>query len=424
MNRKFDVIVIGGGPSGMMSAISAAENGAKTLLIEKNKKVGKKLLMTGGGRCNVTNNRPTEDVIEHIPGNGKFLYSAFSQFNNFDVMNFFIENGVALKEEDHGRMFPVTDKSKTIVDALYNKLIELGVEVYTNTKVTKIKAKDKQIIGIETETEDFTAPCVIISTGGRTYPSTGSTGDGYAWAKKLGHTLSPLYATESALISDEVFIKDKKLQGISLKDISLSVINAKGKTIVTHTMDLLFTHFGLSGPAALRCSSFINQELENEPKIMVILDCFPEKTFEELLKDIYERTSNSKKSFKNTIQNLLQERLLLFFMQQAKISEESSAKSVSTKSIEEFVSLLKEFKISITKTLPIEKSFVTGGGISLKEVNPKTMESKLINGLFFTGEILDYNGYTGGYNVTAAFVTGHVAGSHAAELASYTYLDL
>ena len=252
MEKSYDVIVVGGGTSGMMAAIAAAENGAKVLMIEKNKRFGKKLLMTGGGRCNVTNNRDVDDLIRHIPGNGKFLHSTFSQFNNFDVMAFFAEQGVALKEEDHGRMFPVTDKSMTIVEALVNRMKALGVTFVMQTTVQKLLRDDNHITGVETEFENFYAPCVVLTTGGRTYPSTGSTGDGYRLAKKVGHTISPLYATESALLSDEPYIIDKTLQGISLRDIVLRIEDDNGKMVTEHKMDLLFTHFGISGPAALR----------------------------------------------------------------------------------------------------------------------------------------------------------------------------
>lgn len=422
--KSFDVIVVGAGTSGMMAAIAAAKAGSNTLLIEKNKRVGKKLLLTGGGRCNVTNNRPADEIIAHIPGNGKFLYSAFSQFNNYDIMEFFESNGTHLKEEDHGRMFPVTDRSKTIVETLFKQLEQLGVTIYTETKVEKILHKDDQVIGVALEHDKIYAPCVILTTGGRTYPSTGSTGDGYKLAKRLGHTISPLYATESPIISNDDFIKEKKLQGISLQDVSLSVLNSKGKIIVEHQMDLLFTHFGISGPAALRCSSFINQELVKNEKnpVTLQLDIFPQKIALELKHMIQRKLlEQPEKTLKNALKNLVPERLLEFILNKTTLSEHQS-KQVSDQQIDQLIYQLKSFKITAEKTLPIEKSFVTGGGISLKEVQPKTMESKLVNGLFFAGELLDVNGYTGGYNVTAAFVTGHVAGTHAASVAEYTYL--
>ncbi|MCI1134813.1 NAD(P)/FAD-dependent oxidoreductase [Enterococcus gallinarum] len=417
MKKSYDVIVIGAGTSGMMAAISAAENGADVLLIEKNKKVGKKLLMTGGGRCNVTNHRSVDDLIAHIPGNGKFLYSTFSQFNNFDVMTFFESHGVPLKEEDHGRMFPVTDKSKTIVEGLLQALHEKQVTLLTNTVVTKLLHDETQIQGVRTEFEEFTAPCVILTTGGRTYPSTGATGDGYKMAKKVGHTITPLYPTESPLISEEPFIKARTLQGISLQDIALSVLDSTGKTVVSHTMDLLFTHFGLSDPAALRCSSFVNQELKSHTPVTVMLDCFPEKTVNELVNELTV-AAHSKKKLVNALSGILPERLLEFFIHRLALSD-LVAEQTTEDQLQALAAIMKGFSVTISKTFPLEKSFVTGGGIHLKEVNPKTMESKCINGLYFGGELLDINGYTGGFNITAAFCTGHVAGKHAAEMASY-----
>lgn len=416
-----DVIVIGAGTSGMMAAISAAENGARTLLIEKNKKVGKKLLLTGGGRCNVTNNRPAEDIIQHIPGNGKFLYSAFSQFDNQHIMAFFEENGVSLKEEDHGRMFPVTDRSKSIVECLYNKMVELGVEILTQESVKRLLIEDKRVVGVQLESgQRHVAPCVIVSTGGKTYQQTGSTGDGYRFAKKAGHTVTQLFPTESPLLSNESFVSQKTLQGLALQDVTLSVLNQKGKTIVSHEMDLLFTHFGISGPAALRCSMFVNQELEKYKVVPMSLDALPHLSHEEILQAIQKRRQEHEhKSVKNALKNLLPERYLDYLLQQAGIDHSLPIKQLEEKERTLFINFIKDFRFTVNGTWPVEKSFVTGGGISLKEVQPKSLESKLIDGLFFTGEVLDVNGYTGGYNITAAFVTGHVAGKHAAEIASY-----
>ncbi|WP_207941820.1 hypothetical protein DOK78_002659 [Enterococcus sp. DIV2402] len=417
MESSYDVIVVGGGTSGLMAAIAAAESNSKVLLIEKNKRFGKKLLMTGGGRCNVTNNRMVDDLIHHIPGNGKFLYSTFAQFNNQDIMNFFESQGVSLKEEDHGRMFPVSNKSKTIVDTLVNRVKELGVTIATNTVVKKL-LHETEITGVETEFETFYAPCVVLTTGGRTYPSTGSTGDGYKLAKKVGHTIAPLYPTESPLISEESFICEKTLQGISLRDICLSVLNKEGKTVTSHKMDLLFTHFGVSGPAALRCSSFVNQLLETQEHVVVALDCFPDLSEEELTKQIQAILTDTKKVLKNALQTFLPERLLHFYLEKLDIAD-LPANQLTDDQLAAIVDLWKNFPIQIVKTFPLEKSFVTGGGIHLKEINPKTMESKMMPGLFFGGELIDINGYTGGFNITAAFCTGHSAGKHAAEVASY-----
>lgn len=417
MESTYDVIVVGGGTSGLMAAIAAAESNAKVLLIEKNKRFGKKLLMTGGGRCNVTNNRMVDDLIHHIPGNGKFLYSTFAQFNNQDIMNFFESQGVSLKEEDHGRMFPVSNKSKTIVDTLVNRVKELGVTIATNTVVKKL-LHETEIKGVETEFETFYAPCVILTTGGRTYPSTGSTGDGYKLAKKVGHTIAPLYPTESPLISEEDFICEKTLQGISLRDICLSVLNEQGKSVTSHKMDLLFTHFGVSGPAALRCSSFVNQLLETQEQVAVSLDCFPDLSEAELTKQVQETLKDTKKVLKNALLAFLPERLLHFYLEKLELAD-LPANQLTEEQLAEIIALWKDFQIQIVKTLPLEKSFVTGGGINLKEINPKTMESKVMPGLFFGGELIDINGYTGGFNITAAFCTGHSAGKHAAEIASY-----
>ncbi|WP_270219991.1 NAD(P)/FAD-dependent oxidoreductase [Lactococcus lactis] len=417
--KTFDVIVVGAGPSGMMAAISAAQNGAKVALIDKNKKVGKKLLMTGGGRCNVTNARSVDEILTNVPGNGRFLHSAFSQFSNLDIIEFFESNGVKLKEEDHGRMFPITDKSKTIVDALFNKILSLHVSYFPSQAVDKLLIENGAVIGLETDSESFLSPTIILSTGGRAYPSTGSTGDGYRLARSAGHSISQLYATESALISDEPFILDKSLQGISLREIKLSVLNSKGKAIISHQHDLLFTHFGISGPAALRCSSFINQLLaKGEKMVTVSLDQFPEKKLGSLKNELTS-LSKTDKSIKNAFSGLTQERMLLFILEKASIDPSLSAKTLSEQQIDKIASLFKNWQITISKTLPIEKSFVTGGGVSLKEINPKSMESKQTQGLFMTGELLDINGYTGGYNITCAFVTGFVAGKHAAQIASY-----
>lgn len=417
----YDVIVIGGGTSGMMAAISAAEHGAKVAVIEKNKSLGRKLLVTGGGRCNVTNNRDKKEIIEHIPGNGRFLYSAFHQYDNFDIMNFFRSNGVALKEEDHGRMFPVTDKSRTIVEALLGIMERLNISLYTEAPADTILFEDEKAAGVRLKDgRQLAAASVILSTGGRAMPRTGSTGDGYQMAKKAGHSLKPLYATEVPILSKEPFILQKTLQGLSLRDSKLSVLNKKGKVVISHQLDMIFTHFGLSGPAVLRCSMFIHQTMQRDKtdEVQMTLDALPNQSkgeltqlFRQLIK--YE----GDKSTKNALKNLVPERYLLFGLEKSGLNGNVPLKQLTPQAVTDLIDFFKGFRFTANGTLPIEKAFVTGGGVNTKEVDPKTMESKLMKQLYFSGELLDYNGYTGGYNITGAFITGRVAGMHAARAA-------
>lgn len=415
--RTYTVIVIGGGTSGMMAAIAAAEEGAKVLVIEKNKKLGRKLLVTGGGRCNVTNNRDADEIIAHIPGNGRFLYSAFHQFDNYDIINFFESNGVRLKEEDHGRMFPVTDKSKTILEALMAKMEQLNVTILTDNPVATVLYEDRAVKGVVLEDgEEIHGSAIILSTGGRAMPRTGSTGDGYKWAKKAGHTLKPLYPTEAPILSDEPFILDKTLQGLSLRDVALSVLNKKEKKVITHQMDMIFTHFGVSGPAALRCSMFVHQTMGRDKSdfVTMTLDVLPTFSSGQLNQKFQQLIKNEgDKSLKNALKGLVPERYLLFAFDRLGLLETMPLKQCTPDQIQALAEFFKDFRFTANGTQPLEKAFVTGGGINTKEINPKTMESKLAKGLYFTGEILDINGYTGGYNITAAFVTGRIAGMHA-----------
>lgn len=417
----YDVLVVGGGTSGMMAAISASEHGAKVAVVEKNKFVGRKLLVTGNGRCNVTNNRDKEEIISHIPGNGRFLYSAFYQYDNYDIMNFFQSKGIKLKEEDHGRMFPTTDKSRTIVNALIQIMEEAKIDVHTNAPVKTVIYKDGAAAGVELEDgRTLSAKSVILSTGGRAMPKTGSTGDGYKWAKKAGHTIKDLYPTEVPITSEEPFILDRTLQGISLRDADLKVLNKKGKAVINHRMDMIFTHFGISGPAVLRCSMFILQTMKRDKTdhAVMSLDTVPDETVGSLKQSLERLMKHEgEKSVKNTLKQFGPERYILFGLEQAGIDSERAFKTLTPKEIETVIEFLKDFRFNVHGSLPIEKAFVTGGGVNTKEVNPKTLESKLMNNLYFTGEILDYNGYTGGYNITGAFITGRVAGMHAAQTA-------
>ena len=412
----YDVIVIGGGPSGLMAAISASENGAKTMLIEKGNKLGNKLAISGGGRCNVTNRLPQEEVIENIPGNGKFLYSAFSVFNNYDIIDYFENMGVALKEEDHGRMFPVSNSAKSVVDTLINKLEELHVNVQINTPVKSIYYDNEVHRLILNDQTEIQTKAVVIAVGGKSVPHTGSTGDGYAWAKKAGHTITELYPTEVALTSNATFIKNKLLQGLSLRDIALTVLNKNNKPIITHKMDMVFTHFGVSGPAVLRCSQFVVKELmKGQQSVLMSLDTLPESTEEQLIKFVFNLIDeNPKRSFKNSLKGLVPERLLTYILNVNNVSDEQKAANISKETVRLIVQNLKHFTFTVNGSLSIEKAFVTGGGVSIKEIVPKTMQSKIMDRLFFCGEILDIHGYTGGYNITSAFVTGRLAGTNAA----------
>ncbi|SFD62047.1 hypothetical protein SAMN05216238_102452 [Lentibacillus persicus] len=413
---SYDVVVIGGGPSGLMASIAAAEKGAKTLLLEKGRKLGTKLAISGGGRCNVTNRLPEEEVIKHIPGNGKFLFSPFSVFNNYDIIAFFEEMGVDLKEEDHGRMFPVSNSAKTVVNALINKLDELGAEVRMKTPVKAVHYDQNEHTVILDSGEKLYTKSLIIAVGGKAVPHTGSTGDGYSWAKKAGHTVTALYPTEVALTSNEAFIQNRSLQGLSLRDVSLSVLNKKGKPIITHRMDMIFTHFGISGPAVLRCSQFAVKELmKGHEKVSMLLDVLPDKQKDHLIQEILKNMENSpKKSFKNILKGLVPERLLDHMLTIHKIDGEQKSATVSKEAVRNVIHDLKHFRFDVHGSLPLKKAFVTGGGVSIKEVVPKTLQSKFMHGLYFCGEILDIHGYTGGYNITSALVTGRLAGLNAA----------
>ncbi|MEC1567427.1 NAD(P)/FAD-dependent oxidoreductase [Bacillus velezensis] len=413
--KHYDVIVIGGGPSGLMAAIAAGEEGADVLLIDKGNKLGRKLAISGGGRCNVTNRLPVEEIIKHIPGNGRFLYSAFSEFNNEDIIAFFEKLGIQLKEEDHGRMFPVTDKAQSVVDALLNRLKQLNVTIRTNEKIKEVRYENGRTAGITTNNDEhINADAVIIAVGGKSVPHTGSTGDGYAWAEAAGHTVTELFPTEVPVTSSEPFIKHKTLQGLSLRNAAVSVLNKKGKPIVTHVMDMLFTHFGLSGPAILRCSQFVVKELKKQPEVKLRIDLFPGINEEELFQKMHKELKDApKKALKNALKPWMQERYLLFLLERNGLDPQTSFTELPKDQFRAFVKDCKQFTVAADGTLSLDKAFVTGGGVSVKEIEPKQMASKKMEGLYFCGEILDIHGYTGGYNITSAFVTGRLAGLNA-----------
>ncbi len=437
---SFDVLVVGAGSSGLMAAINAASQGVRVLLLEKNKRPGRKLLLSGGGRCNVTNRTSRQDLIAHIPGNGKFLYSALNQFDQDDIIDFFQSRGVPLKEEDHGRMFPVTNSARTILDTLLAELEALDVTIWYEAPVERLLLDREagRVRGVLLASgREVLAPAVVLAVGGRAYPKTGATGDGYAWARAAGHTIERLYATEAPLLSQDRFIVDKSLQGVSLRDVTVTVWDAEGapsasspaqtagntpakqlsapaKAIVTHQMDMIFTHFGFSGPAILRCSGHVNQWLFAHPEAescLLTVNFQPKLTQAELSA---QAEAGRDKQLLTLLKQWVPERLALVLCQQLGVAPEIAFKQLTHAQVAQLWQLITAFPLSATGSQPLEKGFVTGGGVSTKEVNPKTMESKLTQGLFFCGEFLDINGYTGGYNITAAFVTGTIAGQYAA----------
>ncbi|MFF2158417.1 NAD(P)/FAD-dependent oxidoreductase [Paenibacillus chitinolyticus] len=414
----YDVIIIGGGSAGLMAGVAASEDGARVLLLDKGDKLGRKLGISGGGRCNVTNNKEMDELIRHIPGNGRFLYSAFSHFNNQDIIAFFENLGIRLKEEDNGRMFPVSDKAKTVVDTLIRQVRSQGVTIRTNCSVDRVLYEDGRTIGVRLQNgETLHGKSVIVASGGKSVPHTGSTGDGYAWAEAAGHTITELFPTEVPLTSAEPFIKSRELQGLSLRNAALTVWNAKGKKLITHQGDMIFTHFGISGPISLRCSQFVVKELRKSQKgsVELTIDLFPDQSTEE----VYEHTlalaaAEPKRAIKNVLKGAVSERLIPLLLQKAELDEALTHANLPKQNWMELSKLLKAFPLRVNGTLSIEEAFVTGGGVNLKEIDPRTMESKLTEGLFFCGEVLDIHGYTGGYNITAAFATGYTAGKHAA----------
>ncbi|WP_059103749.1 NAD(P)/FAD-dependent oxidoreductase [Shouchella shacheensis] len=414
----YDCIVIGGGPSGLMASAAAAEHGANVLLLDKGNKLGRKLAISGGGRCNVTNRMERKQLIEHIPGNGRFMHSPFSVFDNENIITFFEDLGIQLKEEDHGRMFPVTDKAQTVVETLLKRIRSLHVTIRTNTGVKTVHFRDETVSAVELENgEILSTRTLIVATGGKSVPHTGSTGDGYPWAKKAGHTITELYPTEVPITSGDSFIRDQSLQGLSLRSIALSVINPKGKAMKTHEGDMIFTHFGVSGPAALRCSQYVVKALKTSKTeaVEMQINLFPGQSGEDLFQQLHARVkAEPKKALKTVLKGVVPERLLSYLYEHLRINAEEVCANVSHDTLRRLADAFTRFSFHANGTLSIEKAFVTGGGVSVKEIEPKSMHSRKMNGLYFCGEVLDIHGYTGGYNITCAFSTGYTAGSSAA----------
>ena len=411
-----NVIVIGGGPAGMMSAITASENGNDVTIIEKMPSFGKKLLITGKGRCNITSSLYMSEFIKNTPGNGKFLYSAFQNFTNADIIDFLRKQGLEVKEERGNRIFPVTDKSIDVLNCFLNRIDDLKIKYKLHTKVEKILIKNYEVIGVQTEREIIKADKVILATGGKSYPLTGSTGDGYKMAEELGHKIEKI---KPSLVPLEVYQKEicRQLQGLSLKNVEIKIIDIdKNKIIYEDFGEMIFTHFGISGPIILSASAHLIrykdiEYLLKKQKIKLVIDLKPALTEEQLdyriLRDFKEAKN---KQFKNSLDKLLPQKMIPVIIQNSQIHEDKKVNEITKEERRRLIECLKKFEINIKEFRPVEEAIITSGGVGVKEINPKTMESKLIKGLYFAGEIIDVDAYTGGFNLQIAYSTGYTAG--------------
>lgn len=411
MSQKngYDCIIVGGGAAGLMAARTAAERGRTVLLIERNDRVGKKLSITGKGRCNVTNQCSDEEFFENIPVGGKFLYSAYSNFNCYDCMDFFENLGVPLKIERGNRVFPVSDKAGDIVSALEKACRKIGV-TFLHKRVTEVLAEDGVIVGVKCGDTVYNAVSVLIATGGKSYPGTGSDGDGYRFAAALGHTVTALKPSLVPLVSEEEYCSE--MTGLSLKNVSVTVRDTKkDKVIFKEQGEMLFTHFGVSGPLILSASSHIRDTERGRYKIFI--DMKPALDESALDKRIQRDFSeNPNRIFANSLSKLLPSKMIPVVMELSGIASEKQVNSVTKQERTGLVALLKNFPVTVRDFRPLSEAIITSGGVKLSEVNPKTMESKLVQGLFFAGEVLDIDAYTGGFNLQIAFCTAVSAGEN------------
>lgn len=398
---KYDGIVVGGGPAGMYAAILAARRGQKVLLLERNDRLGKKLLITGKGRCNVTNDCDARQVLQNIPRNSRFLFSAMSACPPEHVKTFFENGGCALKTERGNRVFPVSDRSASILQVLQTQLQESGVTVRTG-RVTQIRTEGGAVTGVSVGQSHIDARWVILATGGLSYPSTGSTGDGYVLAKQLGHTVTP---TEGSLVPLEAELDCALMQGLSLRNVGVKLLDQKGKLLYSDFGELLFTHFGVSGPTVLSASAHMKGE-----GCRLVIDLKPaleeSKLNERVLRDLQQYRN---RSMENALTDLLPRSMISVVLRRSNIDPALQANSLNKQQRKELITLLKGFSIQIIRKRPVAEAIITSGGIQVSEISPKTMESKLIKGLYFAGEIIDCDAYTGGFNLQIAWATAHAA---------------
>lgn len=412
MNGK-NIIVVGGGPAGMMAAGTAAEKGNKVILVEKNRILGKKLLITGKGRCNVTNAcDEVEELIGNVTKNASFLYSAFYGFSNNDLMKFFEKLGVPLKIERGKRVFPESDESQSIVDALKNYLNKNKVKLI-NDRADEIITENNAAVGVRLQHEGvLRGDRIILATGGLSYQQTGSTGDGLWWAEDLGHKIEEPIPSLVPLKTVEKW--PEELQGLSLKNISVTFYNGSGKKVYEDFGEMMFAHFGITGPVILSASAHL-RPMERE-KYKVVIDLKPALDYKQLdariLRDFEE---NSNKTIANCLKKLMPMNMIDVFLELCGIEHEKKVNAITKEERKKILHMLKEIEINIEDFCPIEQAIVTSGGVSVKEINPSTMESKIVNNLYFCGEIIDVDAYTGGFNLQIAFSTGRLAGISASE---------
>ena len=417
-----NVIVIGGGPAGMMAAITAAEYGNNVTIIEKMQSLGRKLLITGKGRCNITSSLDMDEFIKNIPGNGMFLYSAFKNYTNQDIIKLLKEEGIEVKEERGNRIFPVTDKSIDVLNCFKSKINELKIKKLFNTRVQKILVQNGEVLGVRTEKEIIQTDKIILATGGKSYPLTGSTGDGYLIAKNIGHKVTEI---RPSLVPLVIYEKNecKEMQGLSLRNVGIKIIDeSKNKLIYEDFGEMIFTHFGISGPTILSGSAHLvrYKEIDNlmkEQKIKLQIDLKPALTEEQLDERILRDFKEFKnKQFKHALDKLLPQKMIPIVIEKTKINEEKRVNEITKEERRNLVKVLKKFELTIKDFRPVEEAIITSGGINIKEINPKTMESKLVKGLYFAGEIIDVDSYTGGFNLQIAYSTGYTAGMHVGDL--------